>query len=249
MGLCGHASQVASCLSHSAGIEKPRNLEGRRVGIRTWQTTAILWIRGILEEHYGVDLTTIQWFRQDEEDIPFTLPPRFKLTQLSRDQNVNRMLVEGEVDALIHAEIPSSFKQGDPRVRRLFVDAKAEEQRYYRATGIFPLMHTVVIKESLLARSPWVATALLKAFRESKELAWRQMEDPRRVSLAWLRDLIEEQRELLGRDPWPYDLPANRTALETMIRYAHRHGMIRDAMSPESLFFPPSLETMPVGYV
>lgn len=233
----------------SAGIEKPRDLEGRRVGIRTWQTTAILWVRGILEEHYGVDLTTVQWYRQDEEDIPFTLPPQFKLTQLRRDQNLNRMLLEGEVDALIHPEIPSAFKGGDPRMRRLFPAAKAEEQRYYAATGIFPLMRTVVITEGLLARAPWVATALLKAFRESKDLAWKQMEDPRRVSLAWLRDLIEEQRETLGPDPWPYDLPSNEKALETMIRYAHRHGMIREPMAPDALFFPPSLETMPVGYV
>lgn len=236
-------------VNSAAGIDKPRDLEGRRVGIRTWQTTAILWVRGILEEHYGVDLTTVHWYRQDEEDVPFTLPSRFTLTQLSREQNLNRMLLEGEVDALIHPEIPSAFKQGDPRVRRLFPDAKAEEVRYYRATGIFPLMHTVVIKEALLARAPWVATTMLKAFRESKDLAWRQMEDPRRVSLAWLRDLIEEQRAILGRDPWPYDLPSNRTALETMIRYAHRHGMIQAPMPPEALFFPPSLETMPVGYV
>ena len=88
------------------------------------------------------------------------------------------------------------------------------------------------------ARCPWVANALLKAFRASKELAWRQMEDPRRVSLAWLRELIEEQREVLGPDPWPYDLPSNRKALETMIRYSHRLGMIGRAMEPEELFFP-----------
>lgn len=232
-----------------AGIATPRDLQGRRVGIRTWQNTALLWVRGILEEHYGVDIATIEWLRQDEEDVPFTPPSQFKLTQLTREQNLNHMLLAGEVDALIHPEIPSAFKQGDPRIRRLFDDAKAEEQRYYRATGLFPLMHTVVIKEELLARAPWVATAMLKAFRESKDLAWRQMEDPRRVSLAWLRDLIEEQREILGRDPWPYDLPANRRGLETMIRYAHRHGMIREPMPPEALFFPPSLETMPVGYV
>lgn len=233
----------------ASGIATPKDLEGRRVGIRTWQTTAILWVRGILEEHYGVDLTRLHWFRQDEEDIPFTLPPEFKLTQLERGRSVNDMLAEGEIDALIYPDIPSAFRRGDPRVRRLFPDAKAEEQRYFRATGIFPLMHTVVIKEDLLARDPWVATALLKAFRASKDRAWQQMEDPRRVSLAWLRELIEEQREILGADPWPYDLPANRHALETMIRYAHRHGMLREPMTPESLFFAPSLSTMPVGYV
>lgn len=236
-------------VNSAASIATPKDLEGRRVGIRTWQNTALLWVRGILEEHYGVDITTVEWLRQDEEDVPFALPPEFKLTQLDREQNLNRMLVEGEVDALIHPEIPSAFRQGDPRVRRLFPDAKAEEQRYFRATGLFPLMHTVVIREDRLAQHPWVATAILKAFRGSKELAWKQMEDPRRVSLAWLRDLIEEQRAILGPDPWSYDLPSNRRALETMIRYAHRHGMIREPMPPEALFFPASLETMPVGYV
>jgi 4,5-dihydroxyphthalate decarboxylase len=236
-------------VNSAAGLNSPKDLEGRKVGLRTWQNTAALWIRGMLEEHYGVDLTSIRWFRQDEEDIPFELPAEFDLTQLSREHNVNRMLVEGELDALIFPEMPSAFKQGDPRLRRLFSDAKTEEQRYYRETGLFPLMHTVVIKQSVLEANPWIGTSLLKAFRESKQRAWREMEDPRRISLAWVRELIEQQRQILGRDPWPYDLPSNRKALETMIRYAHRQGMIRRPMAPEELFFPPSLETMPVGYV
>jgi 4,5-dihydroxyphthalate decarboxylase len=236
-------------VNSGAGIDVPRDLEGRKVGIRTWQNTAGLWIRGMLEDEYGVDLTTIQWYRQDEEDIPLALPPKLKLTQLAREQNLNRMLVDGEVDALVFPELPSAFKQGDSRVRRLFADAKAEEQRYYRATGLFPLMHTVVIKEDVLEQYPWVANSVLKAFRQSKDLAWRRMEDPRRISLAWVRELIEEQRALMGTDPWPYDLPANRKALETMIRYSHRQAMINQPMTPEELFFPASLETMPVGYV
>jgi 4,5-dihydroxyphthalate decarboxylase len=232
-----------------AGIDKPRDLTGRRVGIRTWQNSALIWMRGSLEEEYGVDLTSIEWLRQDEEDMPLSIPPEFKITQLRRDQNLNQMLLDSEVDALLYPEIPTAFLQGDPRVRRLFPDSKAEEQRYYRATGLFPLMHTVVIKESLLEQHPWVATSMLKAFRASKELAWRKMEDPRRISLAWVRELIEEQRALLGPDPWPYDLPSNRKALEAMIRYAHRQGLIKEPMAPEDLFFPPSLETMPIGYV
>jgi 4,5-dihydroxyphthalate decarboxylase len=236
-------------VNSGAGIDAPRDLEGRKVGIRTWQNTAGLWIRGMLEDEYGVDLATIQWYRQDEEDIPLALPPELKLIQLAREQNLNRMLVDGEVDALIFPELPSAFKQGDSRVRRLFADAKAEEQRYYRATGLFPLMHTVVIKEDVLEQYPWVATSVLKAFRQSKDLAWRRMEDPRRISLAWVRELIEEQRALMGSDPWPYDLPANRRALETMIRYSHRQAMINQPMTLDELFFPASLETMPVGYV
>jgi 4,5-dihydroxyphthalate decarboxylase len=233
----------------NAEVNAPKDLEGRKVGIRTWQNTAGLWIRGILEDDYGVDPTAIEWYRQDEEDIPLELPSEFKLTQLDRRQNLNDMLVNGEVDALIFPEMPSAFKEGDRRVRRLFTDAKAEEQRYYRATGLFPLMHTVVIKEQVLEQHPWVATSMLKAFRASKQLAWQRMEDPRRISLAWVRELIEEQRALLGNDPWPYDLPANRKALETMIRYSKRQGMIEQPVKPEELFFPASLESMPVGYV
>lgn len=232
-----------------AGINTPKDLEGRRVGIRTWQTTAGLWLHGILEEHYGVDTASIQWYRQDLEDIPFTMPARFKVTQLTREQNLNQMLVAGEVDALVFPDMPTAFRQGDPRVRRLFADAKAEEQRIYSQTGLFPLMHTVVIREQVLERYPWVAMSMLKAFRASKELAWRRMEDPRRISLAWVRELIEEQREVLGKDPWPYDLPSNRKGLEAMIRYSHRQGMIQRPMACEELFFPPSLEEMPVGYV
>jgi 4,5-dihydroxyphthalate decarboxylase len=110
-------------------------------------------------------------------------------------------------------------------------------------------MHTVVIEERILEQYPWVATSLLKAFRASKERAYKLMEDPRRISLAWLQETIEEQREIMGPDPWPYDLPNNRKALEAMIRYAHRQGLISDPMRPEELFFPASLEEMPVGYV
>jgi 4,5-dihydroxyphthalate decarboxylase len=221
----------------SAGIEQPKDLEGRKIGIRTWQTTAALWILGTLDEQYGVDLTTIHWHRQDEEDIPLEVPPRFQLTQVRPEQNLNTMLVEGELDALIFPEIPSSFKRGDPRVKRLFDNVKAEEQRYFVETGHFPLMHTVVIKDSVLAAHPWVAESMLRAFQASKALAWERMEDPARLGLAWARQALEEQQRIMGKDPWPYDLPSNRTALEAMIRYSHRLGMIEQPMAPEDLFF------------
>src|SRR5579859_1888622 len=98
------------------------------------------------------------------------------------------MLVHGELQALIYPELPPSFRNGDPRMVRLFPDAKVEEQRFFQRTGIFPIMHTVVIRESLLDQNPWLAMNVVQAFRTSKDLAWRQMEDPRRVSLAWFRE-------------------------------------------------------------
>jgi 4,5-dihydroxyphthalate decarboxylase len=224
-----------------AGIERPKDLEGRKVGIRTWQVTAGLWIRGILEEQYGVDLSRIEWFRHDQEDIPFELPERFRMTQLGRDQNVSEMLAEGELDALIYPEVPSTMKRGDRRVRRLFSDPGAEERRFYAETGLFPLMHAVVIEERVLAERPEVATSLLEAFRASKRLAWERMDEPEYLPLVWGREAVEEQRALMGRDPWAYELPKNRPALEAMLRYAHRQGLVRRAMEPEELFFPGSL--------
>jgi 4,5-dihydroxyphthalate decarboxylase len=155
------------------------------------------------------------------------------------------MLLNGKLQALIYPELPPSYRKGDPRIGRLFADAKAEEQRYFAETGIFPVMHTVVIREELLEQYPWLAMEVVKAFRRSKERAWRQMEDPRHVSLAWFRESLEEQRQILGADPWPYDLPNNRKALDVLCGYAHRQGLTAQRLTPEDLFHPASMDDPP----
>ncbi len=230
----------------AAGIKEPRDLEGKSVGLRTWQTTAGLWTRGILEEHYGVDIRSITWFAQDEEDLPLDLASRgFTERRVPEGDDVDRMLVNGDLQALIYPELPPSFREGSARVVRLFPDAKAEEQRYFQATGIFPIMHTVVIREDLLERYPWLAMNVVQAFRRSKDRAFRQMEDPRRVSLAWFREALEEQRNVMGDDPWAYDLPRNRVALDAVCGYAYDQGLTRQRLQPEDLFHPGSLDDPP----
>lgn len=230
----------------AAGVTSAKDLEGRAVGLRTWQTTAGLWTRGILEEHYGVDLRSITWYTQDEEDIPLDLAAHgFSHRRVPAGDDVDRMLLAGELHGLIYPELPPSYRAGDPRVVRLFADAKAEEQRYVAATGVFPIMHTVVIRDALLAAYPWLGMEVVKAFRRSKERAWRQMEDPRRVSLAWFREALEEQRQVLGPDPWPYDLPNNRRALEAICGYAARQGLTTRPLAPEDLFHPGSVDDPP----
>lgn len=229
----------------NSGIQTPKDLEGRKVGLRTWQTTAGLWVRGILQDEYGVDLKKVEWLTQDSEDIPFTPSNGITITQVPEGKAVTTMLEEGEIDALIYPEIPDSVLRGDPRVKRIFEDHKQEEINYYKKTGFFPIMHTVVIQESVLEENPWVATNLLLAFRESKDLAFKKMEDPRKVSLAWVRELIEEQQELLGKDPWNYSFPDNEKALNTMIRYAYEQGMIDKVFPAEEMFFPASLAELP----
>jgi 4,5-dihydroxyphthalate decarboxylase len=231
-------------VNRDAGVTSPRDLEGRAVGLRTWQTTAGLWTRGILEDFYGVNLRAIEWVCQDEEDLPLDLHD-FRLRRVPEGQDVDRMLVDGELAGLMYPEIPPSFRDGDPRIKRLFSDAKAEEQRYFRETGIFPIMHTVVIRESLLEWNPWLAMNVVQAFRKAKARAWKKMEDPRRVSLAWFREGLEEQRTVLGADPWPYDLPNNWKAVDAMCEYAARGGLTRRRLSVDELFFPPSVDEPP----
>ena len=167
------------------------------------------------------------------------------LQRVPAGNDVDRMLLEGELTALIYPELPPSWRNGDPRIKRLFPDAKAEEKRYFERTGMFPIMHTVVVREDLPRQYPWLSMNLVQAFRRSKDLAWERMEDPRRVSLAWFREALEEQRETLGRDPWPYDLENNRAALEAVCRYAHRQGLTRRQFTPEELFDPASLDDPP----
>lgn len=228
-----------------AGIHTPKDLEGRKVGLRSWQTTAGLWCRGILADDYDVDLHKIQWLCQDEEDVPFEVPPQYSIERVPEGKKVTQMLEEGEVDALIYPEMPGAVLRGDPRVTRLFPDYKAEEMAHYTKTGFFPIMHTVVIKRELLDDNAWIAVNMLEAFRASKDLAFRKMEDPRSISLAWVRDLIEEQRRVLGSDPWCYQFEPNRKAIEAMIRWSHEQGMIPEIFPAESLFVPAALDELP----
>ena len=232
-------------VNSAAGIESAKDLEGRKVGLRTWQATAGLWARGILQDEYGVDLKKVIWYLSDDEAIPAQLPEGFEMRRIPQGASVTQMLLEGQLDALIYPEMPSALLEGDSRIRRLFPDYKQQEIGYYQKTGSFPIMHTVVIKKSVLDEHPWVARNMLLAFRESKDLAFKRMRDPRSISLAWVRELIEEQERILGTDPWAYTFADNVAALETMIRFSHEQGMISRRMRPEELFVPSTLGELP----
>lgn len=234
-------------VNSEAGIRTPKDLEGRRVGLQTWQATAGLWARGILQDQYGVDLGTIDWVCQHDEVEPIELPPSIGLRYVEPPDSVTSMLVRGDLDALIYPEIPNPITSGDPRVRRLFDDPKTEEIRYFETTGFFPIMHTVVIRRRVVEDHPWLPRNLLLAFRASKDLAFRQALDPRRISLAWVAQAIDEQQRILGSDPWCYEFEPNRAALEQMIRWSREQGIIRTEFAPEELFVPSTLDELP-GY-
>ena len=224
------------------GVEQPADLNGKRVGLDTLQNSAGLWMRGILQDHYGVDLKTIEWWCQEEEDVPFKPAAWMKVRRVPNGKDIDRMLLEGELESAIYPETLPSVRARSPKVGLLFPDTKKAEIDYYRRSGIFPIMHTVVIRDEILEEHPWVAISTVQAFQKAKELCYGRMRNPRNLALAWAGESIEEQEAVLGKDPWPYNLEDNRQALEAVVRYAFDQGMIRKKPGVEELFFPPSLQ-------
>jgi 4,5-dihydroxyphthalate decarboxylase len=224
-------------INTSKGISKPADLRGRKIGVKTLMTSAVLWMRGILQHEYGVPLNSIEWVAEIEDDVNVTLPPDIKYSCLPNNKSVDTMLAEGELDAVFHSDFVKPFLAKDPRVARLFPDHKAEEMAYYQRTGIFPIMHVVGIRQALAEEHPWLAVNLFRAFNEAKAIAMKRMANPRIVPLAWYRAAWEEQEKILGPDPWEYGLTdKNRKNLETLVGYSHEQGLIKKRPTLEQLF-------------
>jgi 4,5-dihydroxyphthalate decarboxylase len=219
------------------GIRKPTDLIGKKVGLRNFSATSNLWIRGILEHEFQVPHRNIHWYKQDDEEVEVAMPADLSLQKIPSDKDIERMLAEGEIDALIHPELIQPILDRDPRVARLFPNYKELEVEYYQRTGIFPIMHTTAIKQEVVERYPWVPGSLFQAFEKAKAAAYKRMENPRRVPLAWFRHTLEEQEGLLGKDPWTYGLgAANRKNIETLMQYSREQGFIDGEIPVEKLF-------------
>jgi 4,5-dihydroxyphthalate decarboxylase len=220
-----------------AGIREPKDLIGKKVGGTNFQPASNIWMRGILEEEYGLPHRQVTWVVERSEDVAFTPPKDLRIEMVAPGKKLDVMLAEGEIPAMLSPEIPRLFLQGDKRIVRLFPNYKDIELSYFRKTGIFPIMHVTTIKQEIVDKYPWVPTNLVKAFEEAKNIAYRRIANPRMVPIAWVRTALEEQEEVLGADPWAYGLtPANRKNLETVLRYTHQQGMIGKMMALDSLF-------------
>ncbi len=199
------------------GIKTPQDLIGRRVGVKSFQVTAILWLRGILEHEYGVPHKSIEWVTEFDEDVDFTPPPGLKLSRVPHAKSLETMLIDGEIDALFDAYLIKPFENNDPRVGRLFPDYKREEIAYVRKTGIFPIMHVTGIRAEAVEKYPWLPINLFNAFQQAKSLAMKRMANPRIPPIAWYREAWEEQEALLGKDPWVYGpTEQNRKTMDTL---------------------------------
>jgi 4,5-dihydroxyphthalate decarboxylase len=240
-------------VSARSGIERPQDLIGKRVGNPEYQMTAPVWIRGILSDHYGVPVDGVTYVTGGEEEpgrpekLKLDLPPNIVVERIGERQTLARMLADGEIDALYTARKPSSFN-GDGRVRRLFEDFVAVERAYYRATGLFPIMHTVAIRREVYEQNRWIAQSLFKAFVEAQRLTYQDLGETAalKAMLPWLHAHVEEARREMGDDFWPYGFDKNRNTLETFLRYHHEQGLSKRRLEPEELFAPETLEAFKI---
>ena len=224
-------------INTSSGIKSPKDLIGKKVGGTNFTPAGNIWVRGILEEHYGVPHKEITWVVERSEDVEFTAPKGLRIEMIPPGKSLDAMLAEGELPAMISPSFPKPFLNRDKRVARLFPGYKDIELEYYRQTDIFPIMHVMVLKREIVDNYPWAASSLVKAFEKAKQMAYRRVANPRIVPLAWWSAAWEEQREVLGPDPWAYGLgEANRKNLRTVMRYCHQQGLIGREMSIEELF-------------
>jgi len=221
----------------SKGIAKPADLRGKRVGGPTFLAAGNVWMRGILEEHYGVPHREVIWFVERDDAVEFTPPANVRYERVPPGLRAEKMLLDGDLDAILSPDLPNAFLQGDQRVARLFPDNKAAEIAYFEKTGIFPIMHVTLIKQEIVERHPWVPGNLMKAFNQAKEHAYRRILNPRNVALAWGRNALEEQLKVLGPDPWEFGLTSkNRKTLETLQRYCAQQGIVARERPLEELF-------------
>ena len=233
-----------------AGIKRPEDLKGRRVGVPEYQMTAALAARGMLADEYGVKPADIRWVRGGLKDagrpefIPFD-PPKGVTIDFTTKKNLADMLVDGELDALITARVEPHYEKGDPRVGRLFPNPREVERAYYEKTKIHPIMHVAVVRRSLIEQHRWLAASLFKAFDQAKNLVLDHIDGFGGVVVAtapWLNHEIEEARRVFGRDFWPYGVGPNRTTLEAMTRWSYEQGLCPRKLAIEELFAPTTLE-------
>ena len=230
-----------------AGIETPKDLEGKRVGVPEYQMTAGLWMRGILADEYGVDTDTFQWrtgaleegVRKDR--ITLALPGHMSVTPIAEGETLQDLLLAGELDAVFAPKPLAALVAGDARVRRLFPDFRTVEEAYYAKTGFFPIMHAVGVRKTLVAEHPWLPRALVAAFTQSRDIALARLDkiwrgSANRLSLPFLHADIERTRMVMGADFWSYGFQANRAELDAMCRWSQAQHLAPRRVAPEELF-------------
>ena len=245
-----------SCIyiNANSGIREAKDLIGKRVGNPEYQMTAPVWIRGILSDHYGVPVDSVRYFTGGEEEpgrpekIKLDLPPNIQVQAIGPEQTLAQMLLDGEIDALYTARMPSSFLKGGGKVKRLFEDYEQVERNYFKETGLFPIMHVVAIRRDVYEANRWIAQSMMKALWESQRRCYADLNETAalKTMLPWLTSHVEQVKREMGEDFWPYGFEKNQATLRTFLRYHFEQGLSRRLLEPHELFAPESLEAFKI---
>ena len=226
------------------GIDSPGDLAGRRIGVAEYQLTANVWARGILEDDHGIKPSDIQWVRGGmdtpgrPEKIAIELPADISLEPAPEGATLNQMLMDGEIDGFIGPRWPRCYADGYAHVGRLFSDSIGAAEEYYRRTRIFPIMHVLGVRRSLVDVHPWLPAALLKAFTAARKLAEAALADTSatKVTMPFVEDTLNRAQALMGDALWSYGVDGNDHVLERFLHYHHAQGLSPRKVDVSELF-------------
>ena len=236
-------------VNRKSGIKTVADLKGKKVGSPEWAHSAAVYMRGWMHNDMGVKLTDVQWYQAGanapgrEEKVELNLPAGVTLTRVA-ERSLSEMLSAQEIDCAIIARPPTCFLEGHPDVVRLFPDFLDMEEAYYVGTRVWPIMHIIAMRRSILAEHPWAARNLYNAFLESKRRSIERILDPAvsRYPVPWLSTYARRMRDMFGGDLFPYGIEENRPTWEQMALYTHQQGIAHRRMKPEE-FFPAGIMT------
>jgi len=221
-----------------ASIEAAEDLNGKRIAIREWGMTALVWIVGILAEEHGLDVASVQWVAAQPSRVPLAMPEGARLRYMGRGEELSGLLDSGAVDAALIHQPPVCFEHGSPRVRRVFADYAGAERAWHARTGIFPVMHCAVLRRDVHQRAPWALASVYRALCEARDHAMHELLDTGTLaaSIPFLPHVMDDTRATFGDDWWPYGVDANRACLERLCRYAHEQALTPRELAVEELF-------------
>ncbi|RAI44961.1 ABC transporter substrate-binding protein [Rhodoplanes roseus] len=232
-------------------IKTPQDLKGKKVGVPEYQITANVWARAMLEEDYGVKPSDIRWVRGGvsqpgrPERVAVSLPADIHIEDAPEGTTISSLLAAGEIDGFMAQKVPALGPGGHPHVGRLFADPAETAKDYFSRTGLFPIMHLLGVRRTLVDKHPWLPTALLKAFTAAKELAVGALTETgtNKATLPFIEQSLEQARALMGNDFWPYGVDANRKTLDAFLHHHHAQGLSKRRLSVDELFHPSTYET------
>ncbi|MSP38691.1 MAG: 4,5-dihydroxyphthalate decarboxylase [Deltaproteobacteria bacterium] len=223
-------------VNKNAGINSPKDLLGKKVGLSTFQTTLSVLAKGDLQSEYSVPWRDIDWYISKDEAVPLKPMDGVRMQLVKPGQKIGAMLEQGEIAALMVPHPPKEALRGGGNIRRLFADPKTEEAKYFKKNGYYPIMHVVAFKDSVLNKDPWLAKSVAGAFDKAKKACLEYYDDPNWSRFVWGRHLFEEERAAFGDDPWPHGLKMNRANLERFVGYSLDQGLMEKKLAVEEMF-------------